>query len=71
MARLVHDVPGKATTEGSVVLLDGPEGTALSLTPAAAEETGRQLIRAAEKARHAELVERGKSNNSVHQQQEG
>lgn len=59
MSVQVHDVPGRATNEGRVVLLDGPDGTALSLTPAAAEEMGRQLIRAAEKARHAELVERG------------
>jgi len=67
MARLVHDVPGKATTESGVVLLDGPEGTALSLTPAAAEETGRQLIRAAEKARHVQLVKKGEPQQSAHQ----
>ena len=59
MSVQVHDVPGRATNEGRVVLLDGPEGTALSLTPDAAEEMGRQLIRAAEKARHSELVQRG------------
>jgi hypothetical protein len=36
--------------EGEVVLL-GPNGVAVSMTPEAAEETGRRLIRSAEAAR--------------------
>jgi hypothetical protein len=36
--------------EGEVVVL-GPDGVGLSLTPAAAEESGRRLIRAAQAAR--------------------
>ena len=32
-------------------MLDGPDGVAISMTPDAADETGRELIRAAAEAR--------------------
>jgi hypothetical protein len=41
-----HD-PGIATAEDGVVLLDGPDGLAITLTPSAAAQTGRNLIDAA------------------------
>ena len=50
MADQVHDVAGQATAEGGVVLLDGPDGTALSLTPDAARATGERLIEASKEA---------------------
>lgn len=40
--------PGKATAEAGLVLLEGPDGVALTLTPQAARETGESLIKAAE-----------------------
>ncbi|MHA4835922.1 hypothetical protein [Sphingopyxis sp. MSC1_008] len=43
--------PGVATAEDGVVLLDGPDGLALTLTPDAAERTGQSLIDAAATAR--------------------
>ncbi|UZW57437.1 hypothetical protein NUH86_17780 [Sphingobium sp. JS3065] len=43
-----HAEPGVATAEDGVVLLDGPNGMALTLTPYAAAQTGRNLIAAAE-----------------------
>jgi hypothetical protein len=43
--------PGVASAEQGFVLLDGPDGTAVSMTPEAAEATGRSLIAAAEEAR--------------------
>lgn len=43
--------PGEAVAEAGQVLLDGPDGVAVSLSPDAAEETGRRLIAAAEEAR--------------------
>ncbi len=46
-----EDEPGYATAEGGQVLLDGPDGVAVAMTPAAAEETGRRLIAAAAEAR--------------------
>jgi hypothetical protein len=42
--------PGVATAEQGLVLLDGPDGTAVAMTPEAAEATGRSLIAAAEEA---------------------
>lgn len=42
---------GVATAEAGQVLLDGPDGTAVAMTPEAAEETGRSLIAAARQAR--------------------
>lgn len=42
---------GKAVAEQGLVLLDGPDGIAISLTPDAAEETGSSLISAAREAR--------------------
>ena len=43
--------PGNASAEGGQVLLDGPDGVAVSMTPDAADETGRRLIAAAAEAR--------------------
>lgn len=49
--RVALEYPGKATAEAGQVLLDGPDGVAIAMTPAAAEETGRRLIAAAAAAR--------------------
>jgi hypothetical protein len=45
-----HDVPGIATAEGGLVILDGPGGLAVTLTPRAATSTGRSLLDAAARA---------------------
>lgn len=45
------DEPGAATAEDGHVVLDGPDGVAITLTPDAAVTTGRRLIEAAELAR--------------------
>ncbi|MBD8547451.1 hypothetical protein IFT82_12000 [Sphingomonas sp. CFBP 8760] len=51
MARLEPEtVAGKATAESGVVLLDGPGGVAVAMTPEAARETGHSLIAAADQA---------------------
>ena len=42
--------PGKADAEQGMVVLDGPNGVAVTLTPDAAEKTGQSLIEAASKA---------------------
>lgn len=41
----------EVNAEDGVVFIDGPDGVATSMTPDAAEETGRRLIRAADEAR--------------------
>ena len=43
--------PGTASAEWGVVMLDGPDGVAVAMSPDAAEQTGRRLIAAAEEAR--------------------
>jgi hypothetical protein len=43
--------PGIATMEDGVVILDGPDGVAVTMTADAAAITGRNLIRAAEDAK--------------------
>lgn len=41
---------GVASAEQGLVLLDGPDGVAVSMTPEAAEQTARSLLAAAEEA---------------------
>ena len=41
---------GVATAEEGVVLLDGPDGVAVAMTPEAAQSTARSLIAAADQA---------------------
>ncbi|WP_428968368.1 hypothetical protein ACQR50_11165 [Sphingomonas sp. Xoc002] len=43
----VHDDAGVATAECGIVMLDGPNGVAVAMTPAAARATGEGLVAAA------------------------
>ena len=43
----VQSLPGKASVEEGLVLLDGPNGVAVTITAYAASETGKSLIEAA------------------------
>jgi hypothetical protein len=45
------DVPGVASAEQGQVMLDGPDGVAVAMTPDCASETARRLAVAAEEAR--------------------
>lgn len=51
MESVAHSKASQVNAEKGEVLVDGPDGVATALTPEAAEETGRRLIRAAEEAR--------------------
>ncbi|MDR7156976.1 MULTISPECIES: uL15m family ribosomal protein [Sphingobium] len=44
--------PGIASAEDGLVLLDGPDGIAVTMTAHAASETGKSLIEAAQRAEH-------------------
>ena len=44
-------LPGKATVEEGVVLLDGPDGVAVAMTADAAAQTAESLLAAAAQAR--------------------
>ncbi|WP_294237602.1 hypothetical protein [uncultured Sphingomonas sp.] len=46
----VHDEAGLATAEQGIVMLDGPNGVAVSMTPSAARRTGEGLVAAAREA---------------------
>jgi hypothetical protein len=45
-----HTEPGIANAEDGLVVLDGPDGLAITMTANAAARTGRSLIAAAEAA---------------------
>jgi hypothetical protein len=51
-----HHLPqtkaGVAAAEDGQVILDGPNGVAVAMTPEAAQETARSLLSAAEEAAH-------------------
>jgi hypothetical protein len=49
--RGVFEDAGRAFAEGGQVLLDGPDGISISLTPDAAEGTAQALMDAASRAR--------------------
>ena len=53
----VNTDPGVVVAEQGDVILEGPDGVAVTLTPDAAEETARRMIRAAAEAR--QQLERG------------
>ena len=48
MARIPHDTPIHAAAEHGVVVLDGPDGLAASLTPAAARKSAEHISIAAD-----------------------
>ncbi|WP_374942396.1 hypothetical protein [Sphingomonas sp.] len=48
-----QDRPGSADAEGDHVVLDGPAGVAVTMTPQAAAETARRLDAAARRAAKA------------------
>lgn len=53
-----HDEPGVATAEGGLVMLDGPDGVAVSMTADAAARTGQSLLDAAKLAERQRGEER-------------
>ena len=56
---LPHPTPSEVTAEQGEVFVDGPDGVATTLTPDAAEETGKRLISAADEARSQEKQQEG------------
>lgn len=61
MNRHIHDEPSEVTAEEGEVMVDGPNGVAVSLTPDAAAETSQRLLFGAAKARGQQLDEDGRS----------
>lgn len=50
--------PGVASAENGLVMLDGPDGIAVTMTPDAATGTGQSLLSAADEARAQVPTER-------------
>jgi hypothetical protein len=50
-SNMPHASASSVSAEQGEVLVDGPDGVAVAMTPDAAEETGRRLIDAADEAR--------------------
>lgn len=50
MARIPYDTPISAAAEHGVVVLDGPDGLATSLTPDAARKSAQRMTKAADLA---------------------
>lgn len=46
-----HDQPSQVVAEQGTVIVEGPAGVAITLTPDAAEETARRLLVAVAEAR--------------------
>ncbi len=46
-----HGEPSDVVAEQGDVIVEGPDGVAVTLTPDAAEETGRRMMKAAAEAR--------------------
>lgn len=48
---VVQQKAGRISAESGQVVMDGPDGVAVTMSPDAADETGRRLIDAAQEAR--------------------
>lgn len=46
----IYDEPSTVTAEEGTVIIDGPDGMALTITPEAAQETSHRLLEAAAEA---------------------
>ena len=59
------DDPGRASVEEGYVLLDGPDGLAVAMTPAAAARTAESLLAAVEQARGMTALPSGPRDDSA------
>jgi hypothetical protein len=57
MDKQIHDEPSEVTAEQGEVMVDGPDGVAVSLTPDAAAETSERLLFGAAKARGQQIAD--------------
>jgi hypothetical protein len=63
MDKEIHDQPSEISAEQGEVMVDGPDGVAVSLTPDAAAETSQRLLFGAAQARR-QKVEGAKKGDS-------
>jgi hypothetical protein len=60
----VHDEPSDVRAEKGIVIVDGPDGVAVSLTPEAAIRTGAKLIDQAAVAKGDAEIEASQKSRS-------
>lgn len=60
----IYDEPTEVTAKDGNVVLDGPDGVDVSVTPEAAEETSNRLFDAAAEARGQEIMRKHRSKPS-------
>jgi len=60
-----YDEPSEVTAEEGEVLVNGPDGVAVSLTPEAADETSQRLLYAAAEAKGQQVGRRARSGPGV------
>ncbi len=58
MDETVHDTASQVTAEDGQVMLDGPDGVAVALTPEAAVETSERLFEGALKGKGQQVAAR-------------
>jgi hypothetical protein len=56
MTAKTYDTPSQVSAEEGEVVVDGPDGVAVSFTPEAAEETSERLLFGAGQARGQQLA---------------
>jgi hypothetical protein len=60
----IYDVPSEVAAEDGAVIVDGPNGVAVSLTPDAALETSDRLLNGALEAR-GQQINNGRRNRPL------
>lgn len=56
MVGIVHNEPCKVTAENGEVMIDGPGGHVISMTPGAAKQTGLRLLECSAEAEGQEIA---------------
>lgn len=63
MTREAYDTPSDVAAEQGEVIVDGPDGVAITMTPNAAAETSDRLLHAANRAAGQRVAERQAEEN--------
>ena len=56
MDEKIHNTPSEVTAEHGAVIVDGPDGVAVAMTPEAATETSDRLLFTAGKAKGQQIA---------------
>ena len=65
MCNKVENTPSEVTAVDGEVIVDGPDGVAVSMTPEAAAETSDRLLRGAAQARGQQMNEESRRSRRL------